>query len=140
MSPVAKTRFLSFHTFTKILSDMMQDGSKVPAHSAVLSSIPYFEAKLRGEGSGTDWNLNKKLDLHLPCPVNRKGVQAFLKYAYGDFSSLRQIESSDARSLQVGDKLGVSSRKRTVPGQINEEELLACVASHLDALLANCSR
>jgi hypothetical protein len=98
-----------------------QDGSKVSAHSAVLASIPYFEAKLRGEWSGTDWNLNKKLNLHLPCPVNGEGVHTFLKYAYGDFSSLRQIESSDAQSLQVGDKLGVSSRKRSVPCQINEE-------------------
>jgi hypothetical protein len=80
----------------------MQDGVNVPAHSAVLASLPYFEAKLRGDWSGTDWNLNKKLNVHLPCPVNQNVVHAFLKCAYGDVQSLHQIESSDAPFLQVG--------------------------------------
>jgi hypothetical protein len=80
----------------------LQDGVKIPAHSAVLASIPYFEAKLRDDWSGTNWNLNKKLDLHLPCPVNQKVVLAFLKCAYGDLRSLRQIEASNASFLQVG--------------------------------------
>jgi hypothetical protein len=68
----------------------------------VLASIPYFAAKLRGDWSGTGWNLNKKLDLRLPCPVNQQVVQAFLKCAYGDLRSLRQIKASDAPFLQVG--------------------------------------
>jgi hypothetical protein len=84
-----------------ILSDLRQDGVKIPAHSAVLASIPYFEAKLRDDWCGIGWNLNEKLELHLPCPVNQQVVQAFLKYAYGDFQSLYQIESSDAPFCQV---------------------------------------
>jgi hypothetical protein len=79
----------------------MQDGV-LPAHAAVLASVPYFAAKLRGDWSGTGWNLNNKLDVHLPCPVNQDVVQAFLKCAYGDIRSLRQIEASDAPFLQVG--------------------------------------
>jgi hypothetical protein len=88
--------------FTTFDNLNVQDGSVAPAHSAVLASIPYFEAKLRDDWSGTGWNLNKKLDLHLPCPVNQDVVQAFLKCAYGDLRSLRQIEPSDAPFLQVG--------------------------------------
>jgi hypothetical protein len=78
---------------------ILQDGVKVAAHSAVLASIPYFAAKLRGDWSG---NLNKKLDLHLPCQVNQNFVQAFLRCAYGALRSLRQIEATDAPFLQVG--------------------------------------
>lgn len=86
----------------KILMLPLQEGSKVPAHSAVLASIPYFEAKLKEDWSEPGWNLNKKLDLRLPCAVDREVIKAFLKYAYGDVWSLTQLESSDATKSQVG--------------------------------------
>jgi hypothetical protein len=89
----------------------MQDGVKVSAHAAVLASLPYFAAKLRGDWSGTDWNLNKKLIVHLPCPVNQNVVRAFLKCAYEDVQSLHQIESSDAPFLQVGFQTSTSRAK-----------------------------
>ncbi|GAQ81145.1 hypothetical protein KFL_000720140 [Klebsormidium nitens] len=82
------------------LSLICKDGSKAPAHAAVLAGIPYFQSKLKDDWSGTEWNMHKKLDVHLPCPVDQKVVGAFLKFAYGDAASLLQLEPSEAPVLQ----------------------------------------
>lgn len=78
-----------------------QDGSKAPAHSAVVASIPYFRTRLKDDWSGPGWTLTKKLELSLPCPVTRDAVEAFLKYAYGGAWSLRQLSPTDASMMQV---------------------------------------
>ncbi|GAQ88074.1 hypothetical protein KFL_003980090 [Klebsormidium nitens] len=88
----------AFHTGD--LKLICKDGSKVPAHSAVLVSIPYFATKFKEDWSGTTWNLNKKLDLELPCPVDATVIQAFLRYIYGDVWSLGELDPSDASMMQ----------------------------------------
>lgn len=80
----------------------VQDGLKVPAHAAILAGIPYFQSKLRNDWSGPDWNMHKKLDVHLPCMADREIVVAFLRFAYGDATPLLQIEPSETPVLQVG--------------------------------------
>jgi hypothetical protein len=90
----------------------MQEGVEVPAHSAILIDVPYFEAKLREEWSGTTpRNPHNKLQLQLPCPVKKDALNTFLKYVYGDTRSLYKIEPWSAALLQVSckvsDDLGV---------------------------------
>lgn len=80
----------------------MQEGVEVPAHSAVLIDVPYFEAKLRDDWSGNaPRNPHNKLRLQLPCPVTEDALNAFLKYVYGDTRSLYKIEPWSAALLQV---------------------------------------
>ncbi|GAQ88068.1 hypothetical protein KFL_003980030 [Klebsormidium nitens] len=112
---------------TEITGDLnliCKEGAKVPAHSAVLASFPYFEAKLKEDWSGPGWNLNKKLDLHLPCAVNKEVIQAFLKYAFGDVWSLTQLESSDATILQDLFSLGEACGLPTLCSAISEQLLV----------------
>lgn len=80
----------------------MQDGSRVPAHAAILASIPYFHSKLKDDWSAANWNMHKRLDVHLPCPVDQKVVGAFLRFAYGDAAPLCEIAPSEIAALQVG--------------------------------------
>ncbi|GAQ81149.1 hypothetical protein KFL_000720180 [Klebsormidium nitens] len=82
------------------LSLICKDGSRVPAHAAVLAGIPYFQSKLKNDWSGADWNMHKRLDVHLPCPVDQKVVGAFLRFAYADAAPLRHIEPFEAAALQ----------------------------------------
>lgn len=80
----------------------LQEGVEVPAHSAVLVDIPYFEAKLRKEWSGeTAWNLHNKLRLELPAPVTKRAIGAFLSYVYGDTRAVFRIEPTSGPLLQV---------------------------------------
>lgn len=71
------------------------------AHSAVLISVPYFEAKLREEWSGTTaWNLHNKLRLRLPCPAGAETLTLFLQGMYGDLRSLFEVKP-ESLLLQV---------------------------------------
>lgn len=85
-----------------ILRACLQDGSKILAHAAVLAGIPFFQSKLKTDWSGGDWNMHKRLEVQLPCPVDQKVVGTFLRFAYGDAASLLQLEPSEAPTLQVG--------------------------------------
>ncbi|GAQ81144.1 hypothetical protein KFL_000720130 [Klebsormidium nitens] len=98
---LSKVSLLEEAPATGDLNLICKDGSKVPAHAAVLAGIPYFQSKLKNDWSGADWNMHKRLDVHLPCPVDEKVVGAFLKFAYGDAaSSLNQLEPSEAPLMQ----------------------------------------
>lgn len=64
--------------------------------------MPFFEAKLREEWSGTtSWNLHNKMRLQLPCLFKKEALEAFLTYVYGDARSLYRIEPWAAPLLQV---------------------------------------
>lgn len=86
----------------------MQEGVEAAAHSAVLVDVPYFEAKLREEWSGTTgWNLHNKLRLRLPCAVDPKTLKLFLQCVYGDVRPLYKVEPTSLL-LQVFPHLVVS--------------------------------
>ncbi|GAQ80153.1 hypothetical protein KFL_000470260 [Klebsormidium nitens] len=96
-----KTALLEKAERTGDLILLGEEGVEVPAHSAVLVEIPYFEAKLRGEWSGnTAWNLHNKLRLELPATVTKGAIVAFLDYVYGDTRSVFRIEPTSGRLLQ----------------------------------------
>ncbi|GAQ89267.1 hypothetical protein KFL_005050040 [Klebsormidium nitens] len=99
-SPLLKASLLDEAEQTGDIQLVCKDGSKVPAHSAVLASIPYFRTRLKDDWSGPGWTLTNKLELSLPCPVTRDAVEAFLKYAYGGAWSLRQLSPTDALMMQ----------------------------------------
>ncbi|GAQ89782.1 hypothetical protein KFL_005610090 [Klebsormidium nitens] len=87
------------------------DSIEAAAHSAVLIDVPYFEAKLREEWSGTTtWNLHNKLRLRLPCPAGAESLKLFLQGLYGDLRSLYEVNPESLllqEVLSLADACGV---------------------------------
>ncbi|GAQ82651.1 hypothetical protein KFL_001180300 [Klebsormidium nitens] len=101
-NPRSKASLLKDADRTGDLYIVCEDGTKVAAHSAILIDLPYFEARLKGTWcSETCWNLNRKLELHLPCSVSQHVVQVFLEYAYRNPKALDKVEPSNAEIWQA---------------------------------------
>ncbi|GAQ89777.1 hypothetical protein KFL_005610040 [Klebsormidium nitens] len=101
-APAPKSALLKSAARTGDIILVGGEGVEAAAHSAVLVDVPYFEAKLREEWSGTTgWNLHNKLRLRLPCAVDQKTLKLFLRCIYGDVKPLYKVEPTSLLLQEV---------------------------------------